>query len=310
VADRRFWFPGGWGQPRSLVAFDVSDAAHPLHRSTVVSTSEASGASEAFPGDGLVLFSEQFQESTVTGTNEVVWTESYYTEVPNPGRPEKPDAIIATRQVTNQIPIIQWWQRHTLRVVDYRAGGHEPVVRPTLAFPGELRGVARGGNVLFSVGSRTDNPTNGVTREVLEVSAYDGVNVYVGDGLTLSTNGDATSRVHVTPSGHVAMTRATWTATPENRLRIYGLEGSRFSSVADVALAGQPQDSALRGDTLLVREAGTTELWDLTNPAVPRAVPAMDHGCIWYELPRAAGSAAEGWWAPGGEYGVLFLGPR
>lgn len=310
VADRRFWFPWGWGQPRALVAFDVADPSQPSHRSTLVSASAAASAGEAFRGDGLVLFSEEFQESTVTGTNEVVWTESYYTPVADPLRPDKETLVLSTRQVTNLVPIVQWWQRHELRVVDYSAGGREPVVRPTLAFPGELRGVARGGSLLFSVANRPDNPTNGVTRQILEASAYDGVSLFVQEGITLTRNNDGNARAHVLPSGHVAVTLASWSTPATNQLQVYELDGTRLVPTAKVSLEGQPRDTVLRGNTLLIREPGTTELWDLTRPATPTAVPAVDHGCVWYELPRTEGSNEVGWWAPGGEYGVLFLGPR
>lgn len=312
-AGRGLWYPGrwGWGQPRALFAFDVTDVSRPAHRSTFVSRSAATGASEAFSGDGLVLFSEQFQESTVTGTNEVVWTESYYVEVPDPTLPDgKPRPVLMQRQVTNQIPIVQWWQRHELRVVDYSAGGRDPVVRPALAFPGELRGVGQGGSLLYSLASRTESSTNTLTRQILEVSAYDGVAVYVGEGQTLTRDGEGQARVHVAPSGHVVATLASWQATPDHRLRVYGLEGTRWSRVADVALSEAPQESVLRGSTLIVRGAGTTSLWDLTAPEAPRSVPSVDHGCIWYQLTRVEGGPSTGWWVPGGEYGVLHLGPR
>jgi hypothetical protein len=311
VIDGRFGWPGRWwSQPRTLLAFDTANPAQPSFLSTVASSSGATGASTAFRGDGLVLFSEEFQESTITGTNEVVWTEYYYDQ-----RKDQAGNIVLIgdpipRLVTNWFPVIQWWQRHELRVVDYNAGGREPVVRPSLSFPGELRGVAQGGSVLFSLAQKSEGTTNIITRSVLEVAAYDGLQVYVGDAVTLATQGDETATVQVTSAGNVVAATGVWNAPEKSRLRVFSLDQARLAQIAEVRLAGLPQETRILGDTLLVREAGPFELWDLRAPGTPQLIPSLDHGCIGFDLQRATGSPEDGWWVPGGEYGALRLGPK
>ena len=307
--ESRFFMPWrGWGQSRTLAAVDVADPAQPRFRASISANPAAVATSEVFRGDGLLYFTEEYQESTVLGTNVVIWTESFYETVQNPTKPGATDPVIGTRPVTNFVPIVQWWQRHELRVVDYRGGAVEPVVRPALAFPGELRGLSHDGNVLFSLARRSEGKTDVTTRELLEVSAYDGVSVFVGDSLTLSTNGVENVSIHVTRDGRVALARGSWSVPERNVLHVLALENARFKQLAEVKLAAQPQECVLQDDILFVRESGGLRLWDLATPAAPKSIPAVDHGCIWFDLRAATGSREDGWWISAGEYGVLRLG--
>ncbi|MCK6500702.1 MAG: beta-propeller domain-containing protein, partial [Nitrospira sp.] len=62
----RFWWPGFWyGQRQLLFACDVSNPAQPAFRSTVRGDAQSIGASKAHAADGLVYFSDQFQESEI-----------------------------------------------------------------------------------------------------------------------------------------------------------------------------------------------------------------------------------------------------
>lgn len=311
AVDRGFW-PGRWwwGQPRTLVAFDLTDPTQPTFQSTVTSSSGSTGASTAFRGDGLILFTEQFQESKVTGTNQVVWTETYYEQEKDPSGNIILRGEPRTRLVTNWVEVVQWWQRYELRVVDYAAGGREPVVRPALAFPGELRGIANGGAVLFSVAQIPEGTNNITYKTVLDASAYDGLQVYVGDSLTLAQQNDESAYVQVTPGGQVVVASGTWNAPEKSRLRLLDLEASKLVQIAEAPLAALPQETRLVGDALLIRESGPLELWDLRSPRSPTRIPTVDYGCIWFDLQRATGSPEDGYWAPGGEYGALRLAPR
>ncbi|MCC6235304.1 MAG: hypothetical protein IT580_21865, partial [Verrucomicrobiales bacterium] len=252
---------------------------------------------------------EEFSVQAVFPELELIY-QPIYTYVTNVVLAEEVRMEHSTREVIDWVPIVQWWQRHALTVVDYAAGGTAPEVRPTLAFPGELRGVSNGGEVLFSVAQKLEGTTNIVSREVLEVSGYDGVTVFVGDSLTLSTNSEVTSFVNVKADGHVLLSQGAWNNPSASRLRVLELAGARLNQIAEVPLLSGPQETQLLDQTLMVRGAGTLELWDLTSPAAPRAIPAVDHGCVWFSLRDAEGSADTGWWVPGGEYGTLRLAPR
>lgn len=85
---------------------------------------------------------------------------------------------------------------------------------------------------------------------------------------------------------------------------MFAVDNAKFVPRSETRLAGVPQDSVLLDRTLLIQGAGVLELWDLANPAAPRSIPSVDHGCVWFDLQQATGSPEVGWWAPGGDYGA------
>ncbi|MCC6231649.1 MAG: beta-propeller domain-containing protein, partial [Verrucomicrobiales bacterium] len=107
VVDGRFAFwPGRWwGQPQALFAFDVTQPAAPVYRGATLSASGAVRASKAYAGTGTVLFSEEFQESSIVGSNKVTWLESIYTLVTN--------TVLKTNVIATPI---QEWVTNTTKV--------------------------------------------------------------------------------------------------------------------------------------------------------------------------------------------------
>jgi hypothetical protein len=73
IPSGRFWWPNFWYRQRQvLFACDVANPAQPAYRSTVHGEDQSISSSKAQAADGLVYFSDQFQESEITGTNQVV----------------------------------------------------------------------------------------------------------------------------------------------------------------------------------------------------------------------------------------------
>lgn len=273
-----FW-PDNGGR---LIAFDVSNPTTPAFRSDVIlATNHWWSFSPAFTVNGLVYLSHQ---------SVLAW----------------PPIYDASGNDTNTSPTC-WVQRSFLDVVDY-ADAADPTLRKPVNIPGSLKGVARSGELLYTVGGHWTNRTNyywdGI--EYLDASAYDGVKAHLVDSLALSKTWPHPVLVK---GGDALVGQPAETSNGLNRLESWTLSDTgSFVKLGEAELSGPAQNLAAFGDLLAVQSYTGVSLFDATDPAALKFLNStVANGCIWFDLSQADGRLDRGLWMPLGVYGVAMV---
>ncbi|MEW6306091.1 MAG: beta-propeller domain-containing protein [Verrucomicrobiota bacterium] len=286
-------WPGYWPQRKQLLAVDVANPAAPVFQSRlIVSGTNTWNFSRAFATNGLVHFSHLAAD----------YMRYTYFVAPADGSTE-------TVGVAPSPEPEYWAQRHFLDVVDY-ADATVPTVRPPVSVPGELRGIARGGSLLYTVGVHWQPSDWWSWGEHLDASAYDGAAVHLVDSLALSRLWPhpvvtADTNVFVGQPGETGSTNTpppmveTWTLDDTGRFVKLGGAAVESSAYALVTLPG----------LLATHEAaGLVGVFDRSNPAaLLRLASAAPPGCVWPDLEAADGAPGRGVWIPLGGFGLMHV---
>ena len=272
-----------WGNNGGrLIAFDVGNAATPKLLSDLnLATNTWWNFSPAYALNGLVYLSHQAME------------------------PYPP--IVSGDQDTNAPPVDYWVQRSYLDVVDY-ADAANPTVRKPVNIPGSLTGVARAGELLYTVGLHWTNPTNWWYdgTEYLDASAYDGVEAHLIDSLKLSS---LWPHPVLALADNVFIGHPAETNTAKNLLEAWTiLNDGKFTRLSKTELSGAAQNLANFGNLLAAQIGNQISLLNVTNPSAPAfLVTGGPPGCVWFDLSKGDGAVDRGLWLPLGVYGVSVV---
>ncbi len=318
------WRPWRENRARTLLAVDVRDPRAPAIRSEFAPSPSQDSASvgEIVPVGGLVFSTRRTTESEVVGTNRVVEMAWF------PARPRvETNAVTVAdggsmthwvarnegvwRSVTNAYPILRWWSRYELDVVDYREDPAMPAVRMPVPVPGELVGVARDGALVLTSGWVATSEGNQVA--MLDAGAYDGTAVHRIASVPIADARLSETCAVAERGGVVHVARGGWGPAAVQRVESWSLgEDGAWVQGPDVVvgLGNPPLDLKWFGDLLLARtSAGVEVLGPGGNSALEMLSSGGIPGCIGADLERGDGDAGGGVWLPLGEYGSVRLGP-
>lgn len=280
------WYGGGGSG--CLFAFDVSDATAPKLASEVnlTTTNGWWSFSSAYVAQGLVYMSHQ---ST--------------TFIPSASGPQPPPPSGTTpdgTKDTNSPPTGTWVTKYYLDVVDY-ADQANPTIRKPVNIPGQLRGLARSGALLYTVGPHWNDQGQTDWTQYLDASGYDGVNAYLVDSLK-PTNSLATPQAAQDGTIFVAQsndgTTGQWQAWTVS-------VGGKFTLLSSAKMPAQPSNFKVIGTLLAVQASQTVSLYEVSNPSNPQPLASDDtFGWIYPNLSNADGAVNKGLWVPLQDYGV------
>jgi hypothetical protein len=217
--------------------------------------------------------------------------------------------------VTNTYPVHEYFTHHHLAVFDFSSNPAKPVSRPPVPIPGRFEGQSHAGALIFTTATRSDpaNPANTPTptRQILEASAYDGVDAHLVAGLEIAnlTAGDSAT-VRITPDGTVWVAKSTSPATTTtNTLAVLGLNpDGRFVQHASTALPAPAHSLDTLGDLLTAWSGSNVRIFDWReDQAILPVGQPFDLGCLLPGLNRLAGDPTHGVWAPLGDFGSVRL---
>lgn len=316
-----FWWPT-WGSGHRVlwpVELDAAGIPASLREQELTGAGDAVG--DVLGAGALVYSTRRIQESEVVRTNvvvEQVWVATdpirVTNVVVNPDGTVKTEVIEradgALRLVTNSYPVLRWWSRHELDVVDYSGGPVAPVVRPPVAVGGELRGVSHEGAMLYTTADRQeaeDQPQ----KTWLEALAYDGVAAFRVDALPLADSAISETYAVASLGPDLFVARGGWDAKAVQRLETWRVSAAgRWEMTSTTPLPVAPGELRIYRDLLLARNGGAHQLFSITQPTAPAPLPVVEPpGCYGGDLGRADGEAARGLWLPLGEYGAVRIGP-
>jgi hypothetical protein len=297
------WYPWPSGSAAKLYSVDASNAAAPQFLSEIKlgATNQWGSFSRPFVADGAVFLSEQFTETTITGTNFVVRTNVVWVE----DRAADPSKDVPLITVTNTEVIYTSRQINWLHVVDYAAPA-APVVRQPVTIPGALRGMTADGALLYLVGYKLDADTAIDGQEWLHACAYDGVAAYLVDSIPLPKDWP---HAVLTQDRSVFVSRPQSGDTVSRALEIWAVDDSgKFTKLNERPVATNIYALYRVSDLLVAQEDGNLEFFDLTRPAeLPVLGKSTLSGCYGANLEAAAGSQGDGLWLPMDLYGVLQI---
>lgn len=314
------WRPWQNDGGRTLTAVDVSDPGAPVIRSVLtLGAGDASVGKMARFGT-LMYSSRRITESEVVGTNQVVETAWFpappfvETQVVTGADGSTITNVVVRnagewRAVSNSYPVVRWWSRYALDVVDYGPDPSLPVVRPPVSVPGALEGIARGGALVLTAGWTAT--ADGSDVALLEAGAYDGVAVHRIDSVVVAEAKRSETYAIAIRDGVAHVARGGWGPEATQRLETWSLGDSGKWSRGAVATLGMVP-GALRwfGNVLLARTLGGLELFkDGPGPELVE-LPALEApGCYVGALEHGDGDEARGVWLPLGDYGAVRVGP-
>ncbi|MFN0067736.1 MAG: beta-propeller domain-containing protein [Limisphaerales bacterium] len=216
------------------------------------------------------------------------------------------------RQVatTNHTPILRWFVKHHLQVLDYREGADDPLARPPVELPGRLAGATLEGQVLFATAERSGGTTNVTHESVAYALAYDEVSAFLMDTIPLANLSQGESALTLGHDGRLLIARGKATDGEAGGLESWSVgDDGKFLRTAAVPLAARPSELHAYGPLGLVRTPGGISLLDL-RPKAPRVIrQATDASCSFYLLQRGDGSLTDGAWLPASEIGAIHLAP-
>ena len=171
------------------------------------------------------------------------------------------------RLITNSPPIGTWVQRYFLDVIDYGDSAN-PTLRKPVNIPGALRGLAKNGELLYTVGSHWDEKTFATDwTEWLDASAYDGVSASLVDSLSLSQSWPHPVLVE---GNTIFIGRPPENDQSKALLGVWTLADSgKFVSLATppLTLSSSAQNFASFGDLLAVQLNVGIQLFDKSRPS-------------------------------------------
>jgi hypothetical protein len=286
---------------------------------------EGTPAGELAAADQLIYGSRRVMESEEIGTNKVVekiWVSSEPGLVTNvvvapDGTARTNVTPVATlgewQTVTNEYPVLRWWARHVLDVVDFGGDPASPVLRPPVSIPGALQGLSHSGAMIYTLGDRSTDPADPslALATWLEASAYDGVEARLIDSVALANQDKGETVVVAASDALVYAARGGWSGDIQQRLEVWAIgDDGRWSQGTTVPLSTYPGELRVFNDLLLARNGGYLDLFDRRLAERPALLPVDPiPGCYGGELQRGDGSHAEGLWLPLGDYGAVHVGP-
>ena len=301
-----FWPYRGGGNGR-LLAFTVSDPAHPAFASSVIlSSNQWWSFSQPFAAQGLVYVSHQTSEFIPLDPATPIPLDTATADgkagaIANPITPIWPDP-----------PTGYWASRSFLDVVDYASAAH-PTVRRPVSIPGRLNGVSHHGAVIYTVGTHWRKGGTEDGTEYLDAAAYDGVSVHRVDSLPLSNSwprslliaGETAFVGQADPAIPADLPGSTGTRLDSWRLS----DAGKFSRVGKLGLAAPVTTLARFGDLLVAQRTDSgLFLLDASQPAGLRNVgDGRLPGCLYPDLLHADGQLGRGLWLPLGAYGAARL---
>lgn len=313
------WWGGGGS--RQLVAFNIpaSGGASFASRTELASTNSHSSSAEAFATNGLVFQSHSVLESFLDGTNsyvetkwrEVVTAKTNVTTTrveTSPGVFEsrnETNVVFTTNYVsdgviTNQYPRYIYANKHMLDVVDYENPA-APTVRRPINIPGELRGLAHGGAVLYTAGQHFS--TNQTDQAFwLDASAYDGAAVFLIDSVKL----DQWHTTTVWDGGNsmVASRQGGTNSSPRLELYTLGTQSPRLELADTETLSSQAHTLARIRSSLISVGQEEIQVWGVENSQLVLRRTGKVTTCYWFDAARADIDEQFNVWAPLGDYGV------
>ncbi len=281
-----------WGGSGSghLLAFDVNNASQPKFLSEVdlTSTNQWWSFSPAYHDNGLVYLSHQGSQ--------------YIPPILAPGTGGTPDG-----SKTNQPPSGMWVTKYYLDVVDY-ADPANPTIRKPVNIPGQLQGLARSGNLIYTVGSHWNDQFVTDWSQYLDASGYDGVNAYLVDSLKLTNSWPSPV---IAPDGTTYLIQTDANNNSQLQARTLSVAG-KFSLLGVKPLPSQASSLKAFGNLLAVQMSQRINLYDITNPANVGILGGGDsYGWLYPSLNQADGVSNKGLWVPLQDYGVwgIPVGP-
>ena len=295
-----------------LLAFDCTRPQTPKFLSDIkVGAEQPWDLSDPFDGDGALFLSYKFFGKVEPAAEA---------DTANPDAPAGPDSPRA--------------RRHFLVRVDY-ADPAAPVAADTqINLPGRLTGLARGGNLLFTIGQNYDlaaaAPKTG--ESALHASAFDGTAAHLLDTLPLASPWQPVSIQGATiftldgqpawiwrwPAGGVFSTKASLAAdriwgggTQEENPKLSTLsawrldDAGKFSPLGSIEAAHDTSLFVFGSLVVTQGDSRTLHLFDAANPAKFESLGEYQFdGWVWPDLAHADGGLHAGLWVPLGNYGV------
>ncbi|MGE4178985.1 MAG: beta-propeller domain-containing protein [Limisphaerales bacterium] len=318
---------GSWRPPkdsptRHLFSLDVRDPRFPafLTETHLSPAPDSASVGRVVAMDGLVFSTRRTAVSEVVGTNFVVemawfltWPEVEAAVVDLAEGESKTNLVARNegvwRAVTNGYPVLRWWSRHEMDVVDYRADPAMPVVREPVEVSGELAGVAANGALILTVGWGTAGGGGRVA--TLDAHAYDGVAVHRVASLPIADGEVGETFAVVARDGVAYVARGGWGAGSAHRVETWSLgsDGAWVRGPWVGELAGAPQELRWFGDLLVARTGNGV---GLLRPGVVPTEPTSAVGLpacfpVTADLNRGDGDAIRGIWLPFADYGSVRL---
>lgn len=272
-------FAWGWRDRLTLVAEDISQTGRPVLASTVVlgGGANTSGFSDVFAAAGRLFVSHQ----------EII-TREEKTPVDGPNGP---------------IPCWVTESRSELDVVDFTDPA-EPLIRPPVALPGELAGIARDGALLFTTETGTNTPPDRITLRAL---TYDGIGV----GTVDTTDVGNGSPVVVVPDGRVLTVESASRTDERGTLREWSLgKDARWNRTAGIAL---PESNATlhRVGSLIIAEGASRVAFLRPGADGTASLGDAPRECgVWFDWAKADSARDATLWLPRGDAGVTAIRPQ
>lgn len=310
------WQPWQGTRARLLAGVNVSDAKSPSIRSEVLLGGTSSVVGSVAQAGSLVYSSRRILEPEVVAVQEVPEMASF-----SVGPELEGMGVIGAqvdfwarneaewRSAPRDHPVVRWWSRHELDVVDYRGGIEHPVVRPPVGIPGTLEGVTSDGALLFTTGEGTREDGSPIT--TLDASAYDGVSVHRIDSLLIADGTKSEVHAVAVREGSVFLARGGWGGDAEQSLGRWSVgDDGQWRSGSVVALGMVPGELKWLGASLLARNGGEMAWFRLGERAELESVVGTKlMGCVSGDLGRADGDELRGIWLPLGERGACLIRP-
>ena len=288
-----WWPPYVTGQGKRLFAFDVSSPDAPKFASKLeIGGQEAWDVSQPFTVDNLVYISHKDWGWNLTPNQ---------TSTAPTGQAAKPDPSAS---------------RHFLQVVEY-GDPTAPVIRePMVNIPGELRGISRGGQLLYTVGRNQDPATDPATLSTpaLLVSAFDGALAHLLDQLPLGyasqpfvLSGETVFLLHPSSPLYISgVSSSPAPVPPKSSLATWTVNASGKFAMLDEIDLDHELALSLFGALAVAHDHGSSvHLLDARDPS-----SLLDLGVQTFEgsgnatIENAAGDVLRGFWLPVGEFGV------
>lgn len=202
-------------------------------------------------------------------------------------------------------PAGHWETRHFLDVIDY-TDPKNPTVRKPVNLPGQLAGLALGGNLLYTEGSHYDDAGTTDWTSYLDALAYDGVTAALIRSMRLSTNWpraelgyrDGMLLAQSDADRHTGSVQWWELATA-------GPEAGNFVRRGSLSLPGPANGLDAVGDLVVASRYPGTDLLDWAWPDAPRLLKSVvNDACSWWDLAHADGALGAGLWIPLQDFGV------
>ena len=287
VADMAMPIWGGWGSgSMDLFAFDVSNPRELKHLATTkLERKQSTTFSDAFADSGKVFASH--------------YTGGYYFY-----NYDNIDINVDEPAKAN---------RYFLNVVDYSTPS-APVLSEPVSIPGELRGVARKGELLYLLGPGYDATGHADSaKEFIHAAAFDGA-AHLVDSIPLGARWSGAT-FHL-GNGSVFVSRNDYDATRQqynSSFEAWTLSGEGRFTLRDTLPVAYLYDWTIAGNLALYTGGAKLGVIDVANPSELHFIGTYGGSNSWYYSGSGSanivGDLSLGFWIPEGDYGVNSVPP-